>query len=115
MLKYTRNAWPKRIVWAQSDSVLKRNYWIEAMTPVNGGRIEATVEGNTISITTIKQNGIALWLDPAFVDFKKPVTVILDGKSKTYRITPTLETFCEGLEQTADPKMASPVRLVVST
>ena len=113
MLKYTRNAWPKSIVWAQSDSVLKRNYWVEADKPINGGRIEATVNGNTITLKTVKQNGIALWLDPALVDFKKPVIVDVDGKIKTYRLNPSLETYCEGSELTADAKLAAQVRVDV--
>ena len=99
---------------SESDAILTRNYWIEALKPVNGGRIEAAVNGNTITINTTKQSGVAVWLDPTLVDFKKPVEIVVDGKKKSYKLSPSLETYCEGLEQTADPKLAAAVRIVIS-
>jgi hypothetical protein len=113
MLKYTREAWPKTIVWAQSDSILKRNYWVEAEKPVNGGRIDAVVSGNTITIKATNQDEIALWLDQDLVDLSKPVTVVINGKSSKIKPNPNLETYCQGLEQTADPKLAAPVRVEI--
>jgi hypothetical protein len=115
MLKYQRDAWPKHVIWTQSDSVLKRCYWIEALQPVSDGHIEATVEGNTISIRATKQDQIALWLDRSLVDFSKPVTVeVTGGKKQVFKLKPSLETYCQGLEQTADPHLAAPVQILVS-
>jgi hypothetical protein len=113
MLKYNRDAWPKQLVWTQSDSVLKRNYWIEAPEPKTGGHIEAVVDGNTITIKTENQTELALWLDQSLLDLSKPLTVLLNGKTRKIKLTPNLETYCEGLEQTADPKLAAPVRIEI--
>ena len=117
MLKYKRDPWPKFVVWTQSDNVLKRSYWVETLTPVNGGHIEAKVEGNKISVTTDKQDQIALWLDEGLVDISKPITITFEGSNRhpqTVRLQPSLETYCLGLERTADPRLAAPVRLLVS-
>jgi transglutaminase-like putative cysteine protease len=118
MLKYRRNAAPDRIVWRQSDNVLHRNYWVEALAPSAGGSVDARVaagpEGSTITISSEKQKGIALWLDPSLVDFKKPVTVVYNGKKSQVRLKPDLETYCAGLEQMADPALTAPCRVVIT-
>lgn len=114
MRKAKRDPFPKHLVWTQSDAVLKRFYWLEAPEPVEGGQIEATVEGNTITLKREKQAKVALWLDPSLVDLGKPVTILADGgKPQTVKPALTLETFCAGLEQTADPSLAAPVRVEV--
>ncbi len=120
MLKYRRTSRPDHVVWVQSDNVLHRSYWLEALAPTNGGKMEATVShsqgdsGTTITIAAEKQNGAALWLDPSFVDFKKPVTIVYNGNKSQVRVTPDLETYCSGLEQTADPALAAPCRILLS-
>jgi hypothetical protein len=113
LLKYTRNAAPKRVIWVQTDDVLKRFYWLEALKPADKGRIDAAIEGNTITLKTEGQGDIALWLSASLIDLTKPVTVVRDGKKKVYKVKPSLTTFREGLEQTADPALSAPVRIVV--
>jgi len=115
MLKTTRDAHPDFVVWTQSDSVLKRSYWVEAPAPVNQGHIEAKIVGNAIALKVQKQAQIALWLDDKLVDLKKPVTVDVEGgKRQVFRLKPSLETFCQGLEETADPRLSAPVRIEIS-
>lgn len=112
MLKHKRQAWPKRLIWTQSDTVIKRFYWIEALSPVNEGHIEADARGNTITLKTAKQARVTLWLDSALVDLARPIKVVVNGgKSVVFTPRPTLETYCRGLEQTADPRLSAPVRL----
>ena len=115
MLKYKRDTAPKFVVWTQSDSVLKRFYWLEAPAPQNKAHIEAKIADNVISIRATGQEKLALWLDSTLVDMKKPVTVKVEGgKTQTFRLKPSLETYCAGLEQIADPKLSAPVRIEVS-
>jgi hypothetical protein len=113
LLKYTRTPTPTRVIWAQTDKVLHRFYWLEATNPVAGGRIDATVEKNTITITTTIQGEIALWLSPALVDYKKPVVVMRDGKRLQFRVKPSMETYVDGLAATGDPSLTAPVRIVI--
>lgn len=115
LLKYKRDTAPPKVVWTQSDTVLKRFYWLEACAPVNEGHIEASVVGNTITLKADRQNTVALWLDAPLVNLRKPVTInVVGGKSQTFMPKPTLETYCLGLEQTADPHLSAPVRIEVS-
>lgn len=108
-----RNAWPKHLVWFQSDDRLKSHYWLEAEKPIEAGFIEAIAEGNTIKVTTENQAAITLWLDSSLVDLSKPVTVIRDGRSHEFRIQPSMEVFCAGIEQRADPSLAGVAKLTV--
>ncbi len=109
-----RNPWPKKVIWVQSDDILKHFYWLEAARPVDHGRVEASVKGNTIEVKAEKQQGLALWLDSALVDLAKPVTVNVDGgSSQTVTSRPALETYCLGLEERGDPRLAAPVRIQV--
>ena len=115
MLKYKRDAAPKYVVWTQSDSVIKRFYWLEAPEPQNKAHIEAKITDNVITIKATNQKKIALWLDSTLVDVKKPVVVKVEGgKTETFRLKSSLETYCAGLEQTADPKLSAPSRIEIS-
>jgi len=110
-----RDPWPKQIVWVQSDDVLKHFYWVEAPEAVEGGRVVATVKDNTISVKQENQKSLAFRLDPAIVDLSKPVTVNINGdKSETFQPKSNLETFCLGLDERGDPRLASAARLVIS-
>ncbi len=113
-LKSTRDTHPDFVIWTQSDNVLKRCYWIEAPSPVNQGHIEAKIVGNNITLKAQQQTRIALWLDAKLVNLKKPVTVAVEGgKTQTFHLKPSLETYCVGLETTADPHLSAPVRIDV--
>ncbi len=115
MLKYKRDAAPKFVVWTQSDSVIKRFYWLEAPEPQNKAHIEAKITANVITIKAINQKKIAMWLDSTLVDLTEPVTVKVEGgKTETFRLKPSLATYCAGLEQTADPKLSAPVRIEIT-
>ena len=116
MLKSKREAWPKQLVWTQSDNVLKRFYWLEAIAPVEGGHIEARVEGNQITLKMRKQEKVALWLDDTLVDLSKGFRIDVEGGLTDLLIkqNPTLETYCQGLEQTSDPHLAAPLRYEVT-
>jgi hypothetical protein len=105
---------PARIVWSQSDSVLKHSYWVETPRPSSVGRIEASVNDNTITLTTEHQNEVVLWLDAPLVDLARPIVVTTaDGKTVTVTNRPNVETFCSSLEQRADPRLAGPLRIEV--
>jgi len=110
----SRNPWPKKIVWVQSDDILKYFYWIETQKPTNGGRIEASVKENTITLKAGGQGTVALWLDAPLVDLSKPVTVkVAGGRSKTFTPAANVETYCLSLEERGDPRLAAPVRIEV--
>lgn len=111
---WTRNAVPKKLTWIQTDGILKRFYWVEALSPADQGRIDAVVDGNTITLTTKGQGDVALWLSKDLVDLTKTVTIVRDGKRTVHEPRASLETFAQGLEMTGDPALSAPVRILVS-
>jgi transglutaminase-like putative cysteine protease len=109
-----RKPYPPRIVWTQSDDVLKHFYWIEAPHPTDSGRIEATVKDNGITLKTDHQDQVVLWLDTPLVNLASPVTVTKpNGHALTITPRPNLETYCVGLEERGDPRLAAPLRVTV--
>jgi hypothetical protein len=105
---------PERIVWAQSDNVLKHFYWVEARHPSPEGRIEAVVKDNTITLKAEHQDEVALWLDAPLVNLGRPVTITKpDGRALTISTRPDVETYCAGLEERGDPRLAAPLRVAV--
>jgi hypothetical protein len=109
-----RKPHPARIVWAQSDDVLRHFYWVEASRPSPSGRIEAVVNENAITLKAENQDAVVFWLDAPLVDLSRPVTVTRpDGRALASTSRPNVETYCVGLEDRADPRLAAPLRIAV--
>ena len=109
-----RDPWPKVVVWTQSDDVLHHCYWVEALKPADKARVVARVVGNSITLDVENQAELALWLDASLVDLAKPVTIQVGvGETTTVTPTPSLETYCRGLDERGDPQLAAPVRVPV--
>ena len=109
-----RSVHPDRVIWAQSDDILKHFYWIEAPKPNPSGRIEASVRDNTITLKADYQDEVALWLDAPLVNLARPIVIEKEGGQREVikaRLKP--ETFCVGLEERGDPKLAAPARISV--
>jgi hypothetical protein len=109
-----RKPHPTRIVWAQSDDVLKHFYWIQAPHPSSDGRIEASLKDNEITLKVEHQDEVVVWLDAPLVDLARPVNVTSpDGRAGASTTQPNLETYCMGLEERGDPRLAAPLRISV--
>lgn len=85
MAGFTRNPWPKRIVWAQDDVTHKRFYWLEipdaaAASTKQGDTMEAAVDGQTIALTGTVPAGTMVWLSDRLVDLERPVRVTVNGR-----------------------------------
>jgi hypothetical protein len=60
------------------------------------------------------QDEVALWLDAPLVDLARPVVVEIDGgRREVIQARATPETFCAGLEERGDPRLAAPARIPV--
>ncbi|MDB5348781.1 MAG: polyhydroxyalkanoate depolymerase [Planctomycetota bacterium] len=110
----SRNPRPNKIVWVQSDEILMHSYWIESPRPVEGARVEASVEDNKVRLKMDKLEKLSLWLDSPLVDLSRPVTIEIEGQpARTVIPRPNLGTFCDGLEKRSDPRLAAPVKIDV--
>lgn len=79
--KFTRNTWPKKVVWLQDDVTHDRLYWlgIDKSQAKGGAKIVAEVQGQNISIES-EVTPIRLFLSDKLVDLDAPITVMLAGK-----------------------------------
>jgi hypothetical protein len=82
MAGFTRNPWPKHLVWVQSSRVHTSFAWlaVDAKDAASGQRIDAAVEGQTITITRSSPSfPIQLLLNDALIDLDRPVRVMENG------------------------------------
>lgn len=85
MARFTRNTWPKRVVWVQDDVLRDNLYWVGVpdMHRREGAKIIAEIEGQTIRIEESDSPVVLIGLNDAMLDLNKPVTVVLGDKTIT--------------------------------
>lgn len=83
MATFTRNPWPKKIVWTQDDVTHDRFYWLEIPkgTARTAAKILASVSGQDIKLTGDVPPGTTVWLSDALLDLDQPVRISVNGKT----------------------------------
>jgi len=106
MAKFTRNPWPKKIIWQQSKSINSRFYWLQIPEKhlTKGQRVTADVEDNTIRINTEKISHLTIRLSDHLIDLDKEIKISVNGQDKFKSIVKrsALEII-KSLDQRADP------------
>lgn len=107
MAGFTRNPWPKRIVWLQDDVTHDRFYWLhipDAAAAKAGDQIIASVEGQTITLTGTVPAGTTLRLSDQLLNLDRPVKVIVNGRTAySGRVARAGLAIEQSLEERADP------------
>lgn len=83
MAQFTRNAWPRRVIWVQDDVLRDNFYWI-GVPEIHrraGARIVADVDGQTVRIESSDSPVVLVGLNDRMVDLDKPVTVMFGDKT----------------------------------
>lgn len=80
MAKHTRNPWPKKLIWHQSERTHLRFYWLTVDHPIKGSVIEAEVEGQILRLNSESVEKVTLRLSDQLVNLDQQVTVIFNGK-----------------------------------
>ena len=111
MAGFTRNPWPKRIVWVQDDVTHDRFYWLripDAAAAKAGDRIDAVVAGQTITLTGSVPAGTVVRLSDRLVDLDKPVLIVVNGRKAFAGTVPrTAAAIVTSLEERLDPASAA--------
>lgn len=111
MSGFTRNPWPKKVVWRQDDVLSPRLYWlrVDLKDAKAGDTITASVEGNTITLAMpATLPSVTILLNDALVDLDKPVVVKLGEKVvHDARVPRSVEAIKRSLEERADPKASA--------
>ncbi|WP_294323977.1 hypothetical protein [uncultured Sphingomonas sp.] len=117
MAQFTRNPWPRRIVWVQDDVTHDRFYWLQlpdAAQPKAGDRIDARVEGQAITIDGAVPAGLTLRLSDRLVDLDRPVRVTVNGRMAfAGKVPRTAAAIVRSLEERAGPASAATALLAL--
>lgn len=116
MAQYTRQPFPKRIVWRQDDITHERSYWL-AVDPANqkaGALVRADVNGQQIAIEATDVPQLRVRLTDDLVDLDQPVEVTVNGKSQFSGSVPrTVSVIAKTLAEYGDPSSVLSGEIVV--
>jgi poly(3-hydroxybutyrate) depolymerase len=116
MAKYTRNPFPKRIVWKQDDVTHDRFYWLAIPTDAQkaGDEIIATIKDQDVVLETGDRREVFVRLNDQLVDLDKPVQVFFGKEEATSAIAPrTIATLAKTLAERGDPASMYSAEIVV--
>ncbi len=117
MARFTRDPWPRRIVWVQDDVTADRFYWLripDAAAAKTGDRIDATVDGQTIALTGAVPAGMTLRLSDRLVDLDRPLRVTVEGRQVfSGRVPRTATAIRASLTERFDPASAATATLTL--
>jgi hypothetical protein len=112
MYPAVRNPVPRDLEWLMTDAVIQDFFWLHTAAPGRQREIEAVCRDNRVSVTLSPDVAAAsVLLDQRLVDFRRPVTLEVNGKSVTRRLEPSLRTLCLTLLRRGDPELAFTVEL----
>ena len=118
MAGFTRNPWPRTVVWRQSTVLHRRFYWLEVPEGVEvdaGETVRARVEGQVISLETDHLRDLTLLLSDRLVDLDKEVVVkVRDRVVFEGRVGRGRGIISESLLDRLDPESAATARLTLA-
>ena len=80
MSKFTRNPYPKKVVWKQDDITHNRFYWLKVIEPKAYSLIVANIESQVITISNATVPKIVIRLNDKLLDMDKKVKVVYRDK-----------------------------------
>jgi len=109
MVQWTRNPWPKKVVWVQDDVVHNRFYWIllpNSVKAQQGQTITAEVDEQTIFINTSEGiQKLTVCLSDALLDLDQSINVYVEGYGQVFQgyVSRTEHAIEDSLRHRADP------------
>ncbi len=116
MASRTRRAWPDRVVWLQDDVAHDRFYWLgaEEADRAPRARVEASVQGQRIDITSADVARLTLFLHDQLIDLDTAITVRWNGEEVfSGEVQRTREAIEASLDGRPDPALGATALLVV--
>lgn len=139
MAKYTRNPYPKKIVWRQENEEKKMPeaffYWLKVADKHISGRsdddapgssnerkkylgkeITAEISGNTITLSKCDYDTFTIYLNDTMVNLDNDVTVTFNGKQLfSGRVERSEEVMKRSLAERNDPSYCFTAEIIVNT
>jgi dienelactone hydrolase len=117
MAGFTRQPWPKKIVWLQDDITHDRFYWLKISDKAAakaGQKIVATADGQKINLEGDVPAKTELRLSDELLDLDQPVIVSVNGKQvHEGKIARTATAIRTTLDERLDPAAAASAVLVL--
>lgn len=138
MAKYTRNPYPKKIVWRQENEEKKMPeaffYWLKVADKHITGRsdddapgsgderkqylgkeVTASISGNTVTLEKCDYASISIYLNDQMVDLDKEVTVVYNGKNLFKgKVERSVDVMKQSMAERNDPSYVFPAEIVVN-
>lgn len=114
MAKYTRNPWPKKIVWFQDDVTHDRFYWLRLPEGAaeKGHKIIAELEGRSIKLTGDVPPGTQILLSDNLLGLEEVVEISVNDKAPfSAKPVRTVKTIRAALMERLDPA-ATPTAVI---
>ncbi|MGE0549478.1 MAG: alpha/beta hydrolase [Kofleriaceae bacterium] len=105
MAGFTRDPFPKRVVWRQDEVTHGRFYWlaVDQATAKLGDQVSATIDGQQIVIESSGIAQLTIRANDQMLDLDKPVVVLTDGTQRTANPVRTIATLAKTLGERGDP------------
>mgnify|MGYP001161037505 FL=1 len=102
---FTRNPYPKKVVWMQDDVMHKRFHWLKVDKPQSKSLIVASINNQMITIEEATVSDIIIRLNDKMIDMDKNVIVkYLDTEIFNGIVHRSKKTILNSIEEYGDPK-----------
>jgi pimeloyl-ACP methyl ester carboxylesterase len=118
MAKFSRNPWPKKIVWFQDDVTHTRFYWlsIPESAAAEKQKILAEVNGQTIRLSGDVPKGTTLRLSDELLNLDGPIKVLVSDKEVfNGKVTRSVDAIAKSLAERADPRSVATALLEINS
>lgn len=102
MASFTRNPYPRKIVWVQDDVLHHQFYWLAVDEPEARTKIVASIDGQTITIHETDVHAMTVYLNDNMLDLEKPI--LLKYKDREIGSTEVIRTRNVIQKTLRDPK-----------
>ena len=112
----TRNPWPDKVVWHQTDAPIERFYWLAVPegTAKGGQTVRAAVSGQIIEVHSEQVDQLILRLGDELLDLDKVITVKANGRECFKgRVERNVDTIWRSLRQRMDRRSVASATLQV--
>ena len=103
--KFTRNPFPKKVVWKQDDITQERFYWLKVIEPLKKSLLIANITNQTIIIEKTSISNFIIRVNDYLLDMDRNIIVKYMGveifNSIVFRNRNTIE---ESIDEYGDPK-----------
>jgi len=105
MSKFTRNPYPKKVVWKQDDVTHDRFYWLKVNEPKAYSLIVAKIESQVITISYATVPEVVIMLHDNLLNMDKEVKVVYKDKEIFKGYVPrTKDVILSSINEYGDPE-----------